>query len=83
MQLVNLKSLSLPLCLPQFYMNKAECVQLFLGNQLVNLKTLALPLSSTIHMNETEMRAAISGKRSLCFARWKSLHKNLHLPLRT
>jgi hypothetical protein len=64
-------------------MNKAECVQLFLGNQLVNLKTLALPLSSTIHMNETEMRAAISGKRSLCFARWKSLHKNLHLPLRT
>jgi hypothetical protein len=51
-------------------MNKAECVQLFLGNQLVNLKTLALPLSSTIHINETEMRAAISGKQSLCFALW-------------
>jgi hypothetical protein len=44
-------------------MNKTECVQLFLGNQVVNLKTLALPLSSTIHMNKTEMCAAISGKR--------------------
>jgi hypothetical protein len=64
-------------------MSKTERVQLFLGNQLVNLKTLAPPLSSTIHMNKTEMSAAISGKQSLCFALWKCLHKNWNLPLRT